>query len=37
MAATGVKNIPKHIQIDGPIVTKEIAEGLAFMEAHYFL
>jgi hypothetical protein len=37
MAATGVKNIPKYIQIDGPVVTKAIAEGMAFMEAHYLL
>jgi ribose transport system substrate-binding protein len=37
MAATGVKNIPKYIQIDGPVVTKEIAAGLAFMEAHFLL
>jgi len=37
LAATGVKNIPKYIQIDGPVVTKDIAEGLAFMEAQYLL
>jgi ribose transport system substrate-binding protein len=37
MAATGTKNIPKYIQIDGPVVTKEIADGVAFMEAHYLL
>lgn len=37
MAATGTKNIPKYIQIDGPVVTKEIADGMAFMEAHYLL
>ncbi len=37
MAATGTKNIPKYIQIDGPVVTKEIAEGMAFMEAHFLL
>jgi ribose transport system substrate-binding protein len=37
MAATGVKNIPKYIQIDGPVVTKDIADGMAFMEAHYLL
>src|SRR6266540_3794538 len=29
LAATGTKNIPKYIQIDGPVVTKEIAEGMA--------
>ena len=37
MAATGVKDIPKYIQIDGPVVTKEIADGVAFMEAHFLL
>jgi ribose transport system substrate-binding protein len=37
LAATGTKDIPKHIQIDGPVVTKEIAEGMAFMEAHFLL
>jgi ribose transport system substrate-binding protein len=37
MAATGTKNIPKYIQIDGPVVTKDIADGMAFMEAHYLL
>jgi len=37
MAATGTKNIPKYIQIDGPVVTKEIADGMAFMEAHFLL
>jgi ribose transport system substrate-binding protein len=37
MAATGIKNIPKYIQIDGPVVTKAIAEGMAFMEEHYLL
>jgi ribose transport system substrate-binding protein len=37
MAATGTKNIPKYIQIDGPVVTKDIADGMAFMEAHFLL
>ena len=37
MAATGAKDIPKYIQIDGPVVTKEIADGVAFMEAHFLL
>jgi ribose transport system substrate-binding protein len=37
MAATGAKDIPKYIQIDGPVVTKEIADGVAFMEANYLL
>jgi ribose transport system substrate-binding protein len=37
LAATGAKDIPKYIQIDGPVVTKEIADGVAFMEAHFLL
>jgi ribose transport system substrate-binding protein len=37
LAATGNKDIPKYIQIDGPVVTKEIADGVAFMEAHFLL
>jgi ribose transport system substrate-binding protein len=37
LAATGAKDIPKYIQIDGPVITKENAAGLAFMEAHYLL
>jgi ribose transport system substrate-binding protein len=37
LAATGTKNIPKYIQIDGPVVTKEIADGVAFLEAQYLL
>jgi ribose transport system substrate-binding protein len=37
LAATGTKNIPKYIQIDGPVVTKEIAVGVAFLEAQYLL
>jgi ribose transport system substrate-binding protein len=37
MAATGLKNMPKHIQIDGPLVTKDIADGVAFMESHFLL
>jgi ribose transport system substrate-binding protein len=37
LAATGTKNIPKYIQIDGPVVTREIADGMAFMEAHFLL
>jgi ribose transport system substrate-binding protein len=37
LAATGAKDIPKYIQIDGPVVTKEIADGVAFMETHFLL
>lgn len=37
LSATGTKNIPKYIQIDGPVVTKEIADGVAFMEEHFLL
>jgi ribose transport system substrate-binding protein len=37
MGATGVKNMPKRMQIDGPLVTKDIAEGVAFMESHFLL
>lgn len=37
MAATGLKDIPKYILIDGPIVTKDTADGLAFMESIYLL
>jgi len=37
MAATGTKKIPKYIQIDGPVVTKEIADGILFMEEHFLL
>lgn len=37
LAATGTKKIPKYIQIDGPVVTKAIADGVAFMEEHFLL
>lgn len=37
LAATGAKDIPKYVQIDGPVVTKEIADGVAFMETHFLL
>lgn len=37
LAATGTKNIPKYIQIDGPVVTKDIADGVAFLEAQYLI
>jgi ribose transport system substrate-binding protein len=37
LAATGTKNIPKYIQIDGPVVTKGTADGIAFLEAQYLL
>jgi ribose transport system substrate-binding protein len=37
LAATGAKNIPKYIQIDGPVVTKEIADGVAFMQQQLLL
>ena len=36
LAATGVK-IPKYIHIDGPTVTKEIADGIAFMEDQFLV
>jgi ribose transport system substrate-binding protein len=36
LAATG-KPVPKYIRVDGPIVTKEIADGVAFMEEHLLL
>lgn len=32
LAATGVKDIPKYILTDGPLVTQKIAPGLLFME-----
>ena len=32
LAATGVKDIPKYILTDGPVVTPKIAPGLLFME-----
>jgi ribose transport system substrate-binding protein len=32
LAATGVKDIPKYILTDGPLVTAKIASGLLFME-----
>jgi ribose transport system substrate-binding protein len=32
LAATGVKDIPKYILTDGPLVTQKIASGLLFME-----
>jgi ribose transport system substrate-binding protein len=32
LAATGVKEIPKYILTDGPLVTPKIASGLLFME-----
>jgi ribose transport system substrate-binding protein len=37
LAATGTKNIPKYFRVDGPIVTKEIADGVSFMEDHLLL
>lgn len=37
LAATSAKDIPKYIQVDGPVVTKDIADGVAFMEAHFLL
>jgi ribose transport system substrate-binding protein len=37
LAATGAKDIPRYIQIDGPVVTREIADGMAFMESHFLL
>src|SRR5215217_7592570 len=32
LAATGVKDIPKYILTDGPVVTQKIGPGLLFME-----
>lgn len=37
MAATGVKDIPRYILADGPVVTKENAQGLLFMENQFLL
>jgi ribose transport system substrate-binding protein len=32
LVATGVKDVPKYILTDGPLVTPKIASGLLFME-----
>jgi len=32
LAATGVKDIPKYILTDGPVVTPKIGPGLLFMQ-----
>jgi ribose transport system substrate-binding protein len=37
MSATGTKNIPKYILMDGPVVTPENADGLLFMQEHFLL
>jgi ribose transport system substrate-binding protein len=37
MAATGVKDIPKYILADGPVVTKDNSAGLLFMENKFLL
>jgi len=37
MAATGVKEIPKYILMDGPVVTRENAAGLLFMQEQSLL
>ena len=34
---TGAEGIPKNIVADGPVVTKENAPGLQWMEAHYMI
>jgi len=35
-AAAG-QNIPKHIVVDGPVVTKANAPGLLWMEDHFLI
>ncbi len=35
LAATGVKDIPKYILTDGPVVTQKIAPGLLFMQQQF--
>jgi ribose transport system substrate-binding protein len=37
LAATGVKDIPKYILTDGPVVTPKNSAGLAFMEQQFLL
>jgi ribose transport system substrate-binding protein len=37
MAASGVKDIPKYILMDGPVVTAQNADGLFFMESQLLL
>jgi len=37
LAASGVKNIPKHILADGPLVTQQNGAGLLFMENQFLL
>lgn len=36
LAAVGRK-VPSYIRTDGPVVTKEMAEGMAFLEEHYLV
>jgi ribose transport system substrate-binding protein len=37
MTATGTKDIPKYILMDGPVVTRENAAGLLFMQEQFLL
>jgi hypothetical protein len=37
LAANGVKDIPSHIQTDGPVVTPQNGAGLLFMEKQFLL
>ena len=37
MAATGMKDIPKYILMDGPVVTRDNAAGLLFMQEQFLL
>jgi ribose transport system substrate-binding protein len=37
LASSGVKNIPKYILADGPVVTPENAPGMIFMEDQFLL
>jgi ribose transport system substrate-binding protein len=37
MTSTGTKGIPKYILMDGPVVTRENADGILFMEEHFLL
>lgn len=37
MVATGVKNVPRYILMDGPVINKKNAEGILFMQEQYLL
>lgn len=37
LAATGTKNIPRYILMDGPVINQKNAEGLLFMQEQYLL